>query len=94
MPWIEDKKADGGYKFVSHAVCKKCGKVIDDNEHILDSSGHYKCPKCGYSSRTGKTELQLAYESCTDDDLKEMYYNANPQEKRRITLELKRRNKR
>ena len=38
------------------------------------------------------SELKEAYKFYTDDDLEEIYFNANSQEKRRITMELKRRN--
>lgn len=54
MPWIRDKKAEGGYKFISYVVCRKCGKVIDDAQYILDAEGHYRCPNCGYTNKRKK----------------------------------------
>ena len=55
MPWKPDEKAEGGYKFIDHVVCRKCGKVIDDEGSILDASGHYQCPNCGYKNKRAKT---------------------------------------
>ena len=39
------------------------------------------------------SELKEAYKYCSDEDLKEMWSNADHKEKRRITLEINRRKK-
>ena len=54
MPWVRDRKAEGGFKHIRNIVCRKCSYVITEDNAIFEG-GRYQCPKCGYKGGPTRT---------------------------------------